>query len=99
MFHVNAWGMPYAGVATGAKQAFLAGPLDPRSLVDILFEEEVTVAAGVPTVWLAVADELALRGSRPPALRHIVVGGASRPGRSSSATALNSTSRSCRPGG
>ena len=28
MFHVNAWGMPYAGVATGAKQAFLAGPLD-----------------------------------------------------------------------
>ena len=64
MFHVNAWGMPYAGVATGAKQAFLAGPLDPRSLVDILFEEEVTIAAGVPTVWLAVADELALRGSR-----------------------------------
>ncbi len=79
MFHVNAWGMPYAGVATGAKQAFLAGPLDPRLLVDILFEEDVTIAAGVPTVWLAVADELALRGSRPPLLRHIVVGGAQPP--------------------
>jgi fatty-acyl-CoA synthase len=30
-------------------------------------------------VWLAVADELALRGSRPPELRHIVVGGAQPP--------------------
>jgi len=79
MFHVNAWGMPYAGVATGAKQAFLAGPLDARLLVDLLFDEQVTIAAGVPTVWLAVADELARRGRRPPALRFIVVGGAQPP--------------------
>jgi fatty-acyl-CoA synthase len=47
--------------------------------VDLLFEEQVTITGGVPTVWLTVAEELARRGRRPPALRYIVVGGAQPP--------------------
>ena len=35
MFHANAWGMPHAAVAVGAKQVFLAGPLDAAALVDL----------------------------------------------------------------
>jgi fatty-acyl-CoA synthase len=79
MFHASAWGMPFAAVAVGAKQVFFAGPLDATSFVDTMLEERVTVAAGVPTVWLAVADELAARHGTLPDLRHIVCGGAQPP--------------------
>jgi fatty-acyl-CoA synthase len=79
MFHANAWGMPYAAAAVGAKQVFFAGPLEAADFVDLMAGERVTVAAGVPTVWLGIADELALRGERLPGLRHIVCGGAQPP--------------------
>ncbi len=79
MFHASAWGMPYAASAVGAKQVFFAGALDPAAFVDLMVAERVTVAAGVPTVWLAVADELAQRPEGLPDLRHIVCGGAQPP--------------------
>jgi fatty-acyl-CoA synthase len=79
MFHANAWGMPHAATAVGAKQAFVAGPFDPAALVDVLLTEEVTVSAGVPTVWLGAADDIRKRGGRLPALRHIVCGGSQPP--------------------
>jgi fatty-acyl-CoA synthase len=79
MFHANAWGMPYAAAAVGAKQVFFAGALDPPSFVDLLRDEQVTVTAGVPTVWLGIADELARRSETLPHLRHIVCGGAQPP--------------------
>lgn len=44
MFHANAWGMPHAATMVGAKQVFLAGPLEPTSLVDVMDSERVTVA-------------------------------------------------------
>jgi fatty-acyl-CoA synthase len=79
MFHASAWGMPFASVAVGAKQVFFAGPLDAGAFVDTMLDERVTVAAGVPTVWLAVADELSARGVTLPDLRHIVCGGSQPP--------------------
>jgi fatty-acyl-CoA synthase len=79
MFHAMAWGMPQAALAVGAKQVFAAGALDPAAVVRLMVEEEVTVAAGVPTVWLALVDALVARGERPPALRHCVCGGAQPP--------------------
>jgi fatty-acyl-CoA synthase len=78
MFHANAWGMPYAATAVGAKQVFTPGPMDPGGLVDMLHDEGVTVSAGVPTVWLGALDELVARG-RPPALRHVICGGSQPP--------------------
>jgi fatty-acyl-CoA synthase len=58
---------------------FLGGSLDASLLVDLFLSEDVTVAAGVPTVWLEVADELDRRDISPPALRHVVSGGAQPP--------------------
>ena len=79
MFHANAWGMPHAAVAVGAKQVFLAGPFDAAAMTEMCAQEQVTVTAGVPTVWLALADELA-RHPRPlPALRHVFCGGSQPP--------------------
>jgi fatty-acyl-CoA synthase len=58
MFHANAWGLPFAATMLGARQ-ILPGPnLDPESLLDLIAKEHVTLACGVPTVWLAVLDSL-----------------------------------------
>ena len=38
MFHANAWGMPYAAAAVGAKQVFFAGALEPAAFVDLLHD-------------------------------------------------------------
>ena len=54
MFHANAWGLPYTCVMTGAR-LILPGPnVDPESILDLMEQEHVTVACGVPTVWLGV---------------------------------------------
>jgi fatty-acyl-CoA synthase len=79
MFHASAWGMPFASVAVGAKQVFFAGPLEAAAFVDTMIDERVTIAAGVPTVWFALAEELAKRDVTLPDLRHIVCGGAQPP--------------------
>ncbi|GAC1327246.1 MAG: long-chain fatty acid--CoA ligase [Candidatus Dormibacteria bacterium] len=79
MFHANAWGVPYAAVANGAKQVFSGPHLDPASVVDLLEAEGVTIACGVPTVWLMVADELQRRNHKPNSLKYICSGGAQPP--------------------
>ncbi len=79
MFHANAWGMPHAAVGVGAKLVFYAGALEARPFADLLVDERVTVAAGVPTVWFTLHDELAGRTGRPLSLRHIVCGGSQPP--------------------
>ncbi|MEN9726265.1 MAG: hypothetical protein RL434_631, partial [Pseudomonadota bacterium] len=53
MFHVNAWGMPFSAVLTGAKLVFPGPTLsDPKRLADLITTEGVTISAGVPTVCL-----------------------------------------------
>ncbi|HUY40384.1 MAG TPA: long-chain fatty acid--CoA ligase [Candidatus Dormibacteraeota bacterium] len=78
MFHANAWGMPYGSTLAGAKQVYFAGPLLAGPFVDLLVTERVTVSAGVPTIWLTVADEVGARGGLPD-MRHIIVGGSQPP--------------------
>jgi len=78
MFHANAWGLPYTATPYGAKQVFLSGSLDPAVLVELMAAERVTVAAGVPTIWMSAADEIAARGGLPD-LRHLLCGGARPP--------------------
>ncbi len=78
MFHANAWGFPHAATMVGAKQVFYGGALVPAELAALMRNERVTVAAGVPTVWLESADAIAAVGGLPD-LRHIVCGGAQPP--------------------
>jgi len=58
MFHVNAWGLPYASVLVGAKLMMPGPHLDPASMLEDFEEEAVTFTAGVPTVFLAVLQAL-----------------------------------------
>ncbi len=81
MFHVNAWGLPYAAVMVGAKLVFPGPRLDALSLLELLEGERVTVAAGVPTVWLRVLEALDREPGRwrlHPELR-LIVGGSAAP--------------------
>ncbi len=81
MFHVNAWGLPFAAVLVGAKQVQPGPHLDPASLLDLVERERVTIAAGVPTVWLGVLQALDRDPQRwnTSSLRQIVIGGAAAP--------------------
>jgi fatty-acyl-CoA synthase len=79
MFHVNAWGLPYASCMTGAKLVLPGPALDGRSLHELFESEKVTLSAGVPTVWqglLAYVNENDLGFST---MRRTIVGGAACP--------------------
>jgi fatty-acyl-CoA synthase len=58
MFHVNAWGLPFAAALTGAGLVLPGPRLDPVSLLDLLAGERVTLVAGVPTVFMGVLQTL-----------------------------------------
>ncbi|HEY3775523.1 MAG TPA: long-chain fatty acid--CoA ligase [Solirubrobacteraceae bacterium] len=64
MFHVNAWGLPFAAALTGAGLVLPGPRLDPVSLLDLLATERVTLVAGVPTVFMSVLQALDAEPSR-----------------------------------
>ena len=80
MFHANAWGLPYNAPMTGAALV-LPGPkmADPATLTDLIESENVTMAAGVPTVWTGLLAYLEQSGRRIPSLERTVVGGSAVP--------------------
>ncbi|MBO0709999.1 MAG: long-chain-fatty-acid--CoA ligase [Acetobacteraceae bacterium] len=52
LFHANAWGLPFAAAATGAKLVLPGMRLDPESVYTLIRDETCTLAAGIPTIWL-----------------------------------------------
>lgn len=78
MFHANAWGLPFASVWFGSKQVLPGPSPTPSILLDLMEQENVTLAAGVPTVWLGVAREQELR-ERKLKLRMVICGGSAAP--------------------
>ena len=79
MFHVNAWGLPFAATAAGAKHVYPGPSPDPADLVSLIEEEGVTLSAGVPTVWLGILEYLEGNDADLSTLDRIVVGGSAAP--------------------
>ena len=79
MFHANAWGLPFAVPAVGAKLVLPGRHADGASLARLINAEAVTIAVGVPTVWLGLVEHLDAAGGEVPTLERIVVGGAPMP--------------------
>ena len=79
MFHVNAWGLPYAAAMTGAKLVFPGPALDGKSVYELLESERVTMAAGVPTVWLMLLNHVRQNNLKFTHMRRTVIGGSACP--------------------
>ncbi len=81
MFHAMAWGMPYAAVMVGARQVLPGPHLDAVSLLDLYERTGTTVTAGVPTIWMAILQELdkAEREWRLQPGMRMIVGGSATP--------------------
>ena len=79
MFHVNAWGLPYAAAMAGCKLVLPGPKLDGASLYELFESERVTVSAGVPTVWFGVLDHLKATGKRLDGFERVLIGGSAVP--------------------
>ncbi len=78
-FHAMAWGLPYACAFSGAEM-FMPGPhLKPEPLAEIIASEKITVAAGVPTIWLGLYHELRKNPRDISSVRAMIVGGSAMP--------------------
>ena len=79
MFHANAWGLPFAAPAVGAQLVLPGRATEGVSLARLIDQHQVTVAVGVPTVWLGLLDHLDATGGETPSLERIIIGGSSCP--------------------
>ncbi|WP_299657784.1 long-chain-fatty-acid--CoA ligase [uncultured Tateyamaria sp.] len=79
MFHVNAWGTPYACAQVGARMVLPGPGLDGPSLVKLIDDCKVSIALGVPTIWLGLLGEAEKSGTQLASLKRTVVGGSACP--------------------
>jgi len=66
MFHANAWGQPYAAAMCGAKLVLPGPRMTPPALAQLIDDEQVTAASGVPTIWQGI-----LQLDPPPSFKSI----------------------------
>ncbi|HET8695551.1 MAG TPA: 3-(methylthio)propionyl-CoA ligase [Aquabacterium sp.] len=79
MFHVNAWGIPYAAALVGCKLVMPGHHLDGASLYQLFEDEQVTISAGVPTIWLGLLNHVKQNNLRFSSFRTTIIGGAACP--------------------
>ncbi len=79
MFHVNAWGIPYAAAMAGAALILPGRHLDGASLAALMNQERVSIATGVPTVWMGLLSHLRATGERLETVKTIMTGGSACP--------------------
>ncbi|WP_203904615.1 long-chain-fatty-acid--CoA ligase [Virgisporangium aliadipatigenens] len=76
LFHATSWGLPYSAALAGAGLVLAGHDTSAPAVVELIRRERVTLAAGVPTFWLAV-DQVA--GDDLGTLRRILCGGSAIP--------------------
>jgi len=54
MFHAMGWGLPFTASMLGCKQVMPHRFMVPQKLLELIVEEEVTISAGVPTIWQGI---------------------------------------------
>jgi fatty-acyl-CoA synthase len=79
MFHANAWGLPYASTMVGAKQVFPGNAMTPDRVLQLIQDERVSLAAGVPTIWIGSLPLLQAGKYDVSSLTRIVCGGSAAP--------------------
>ncbi len=79
MFHVNAWGVPYSALMSGAKLVLPGILMDGENLTKTMNAEKVTLSLGVPTIWLGLLTHLRQSGQRLETVQRFLIGGAACP--------------------
>jgi len=79
MFHINAWCIPYAALVAGAKLVLPGPKLDGASLHELMEAEQVTISAGVPTIWMGLIQHVEQNNLRFGHMKRTCVGGSAMP--------------------
>ncbi|TAN12963.1 MAG: fatty-acid--CoA ligase [Burkholderiaceae bacterium] len=79
MFHVNAWGIPYAAALSGCKLVFPGPAMDGKSIYELMEAERVTFAAGVPTIWQMLLSHVQNNNLHFSTLKRTIIGGSALP--------------------
>ncbi|MFT6557130.1 3-(methylthio)propionyl-CoA ligase [Sneathiella sp.] len=79
MFHANAWGIPYAAAMSGAKMVMPGAAMDGASIYELMEAENVTLSAGVPTVWLMLLGHVKENNLKFSSMNRTVIGGSAAP--------------------
>lgn len=79
MYHVGAWGAPYAAPLAGCKLVLPGAGMSGDAMYELIHLEQVTVSLGVPTIWLTLHSYLSETKQKVPSLKRVCVGGAASP--------------------
>ncbi|MDA0979658.1 MAG: long-chain fatty acid--CoA ligase [Proteobacteria bacterium] len=81
MFHAMGWGLPFTASMLGCKQVMPHRFMEPEKLVTLMAEEEVTLSAGVPTIWQGVKSVIEANPDRfdLSSLSRLTCGGSAPP--------------------
>jgi fatty-acyl-CoA synthase len=79
MFHVNAWGIPYAAAMCGTKMVLPGARMDGEALYELMENEGVTLSAGVPTLWMMLLAYMKENNKTLSSMQRTVIGGAAVP--------------------
>jgi fatty-acyl-CoA synthase len=79
LFHGNGWQMVYTAPMNGHKLVLPGRNFEPDKIYELMADEQVTLAAAVPTVWLTLLDYMEGKGLRFESLRAAMVAGSKPP--------------------
>lgn len=79
MFHINAWCIPYAALVAGSKLVLPGPKLDGASLYELMDAEQVTISAGVPTIWMGLIQHVEQNNLTFAHMKRTCVGGSAMP--------------------
>ncbi|MEX2260879.1 MAG: long-chain fatty acid--CoA ligase [Bryobacteraceae bacterium] len=79
MFHANGWGMPFAAVMCGSKIVLPGAQPQPADLAEMIERERVTIAGGVPTIWIGLYRAIEEKPVDLSSVRMFVVAGSAMP--------------------
>ena len=79
LFHANSWSLAFSCPMYGAKMVMPGMRLDGASLFELMEAEKVTMAAGVPTVWLMLLQYMQNEGKRLSTVERMLIGGSACP--------------------
>jgi fatty-acyl-CoA synthase len=79
MFHANGWGLPFSAILSGSNYVLPGRHLQPLDIATLIQNERVTLAGGVPTIWMTLYAFLEQERFDISSLRLVICGGSALP--------------------